>query len=82
MEWTKRRATWTDLLAPALSPALPLPEHLYEAVDLLKRGRSYLSHWEVDFLRGIMSFRVLRPAQAETLGSLRAKVNAALEIDL
>jgi hypothetical protein len=81
---SKRRETWADLLAPAPAPSPdfpPAPDHVHEALHLLRRGKPYLSHWEADFLRGIMSFRILRPAQAETLGSIRSKVTAALEID-
>lgn len=80
----KRRETWAALLAPAPAPSPefpPAPDHVHEALDLLRRGKPYTSNWERDFLRGIMSFRVLRPAQAETLGSIRTKVAAALEID-
>lgn len=76
-------ATWVDLLTaspappPPASPAPPQPHHLTEARDLLKRGKKVLTRWEHDFLLGIMSFRVLRPAQAETLDGIRRKIAAA-----
>jgi hypothetical protein len=80
----KRRETWAALLAPAPAPSPefpPAPDHVHEALDLLRRGKRYLSVWERDFLLGVMTFRVPRPAQLETLRSIGVKVAAALEID-
>jgi hypothetical protein len=77
-----RGASWPEVLGLAATPMAPEPDHLVEARDLLKRGKGILTRWEHGFLVGVMACRTLAPKQAESLATIRAKVDAAEAAEL
>jgi len=75
-----RGASWPEVLGIEARPLAPEADHLVEARNLLQRGKGILTRWEHGFLVGVMACRTLAPKQAESLATIRAKVDAA-ELD-
>lgn len=74
-----RGITWPDLLGLDAMP--PEVEHVALARDLLGKGRTICTPWELRFLRGILAFKTLSPSQQDTLDGIREKVAAAMDVE-
>jgi hypothetical protein len=73
------KGEWANVIAPPMVPdaTVQLEAHQKAAQQLLERGKSVITRFEANFLRGIMAFKSLSEAQQKTLRGIRLKVAAS-----
>jgi hypothetical protein len=73
------KGQWANVIAPPLVPdaTVQLEVHQKAAQQLLERGKSVITRFEANFLRGIMAFKSLSEAQQKTLRGIHLKVAAS-----